>query len=138
MDPQSVIDMLNNVADWILLTALPGIGLFVIFYAKKSPWKKMFVGRTMMYLAVALGTLFLVNTASIYLGPDYPFRSVIRVLAYSTLSVTVWRLFFTLRKVQKMPFENPSHKAPKNLGTGVVPTSQVDETTQPKPPKTSK
>jgi len=114
-------DLLNNIADLVLLTALPAIVLFVFYYYTKSVWKKYTAGRTLMWLAISLGVLFSVNTASIWLGQDYPGRAPIRVAAYTFLSINVWRLFFTLRKVQKNGSEEVDLTLPLMTSEALIP-----------------
>lgn len=89
--------------DFILLGALPALALFVGFYYFKSPWKKLLVGRSLMYFAMALLGITVTVLLSLFLGPEYFLREWVRIILYSAVSFTSWRLFFTLRTIQNNP-----------------------------------
>lgn len=96
-------EILLALGDYALLTAIPALALFVGFYYFGSPWRKLLVGRSLMYFAVALLLISVVVQLSLILGPTYPGREYVRLVGYVAVSFTTWRLFFTLRRIQKTP-----------------------------------
>jgi hypothetical protein len=94
-------DLIYLAGDILLLTAIPALMLFVGFYFYKSPWNQFLVGRSLMYFAVSLLVIIATVAASVWLGTDYYGREWIRLASYLLVSITTWRLFFTLRYVQK-------------------------------------
>lgn len=90
--------------DYVLLaTAIP-LGLFVGFYYFKSRnWRRNFVGRTLMYLAISLFVYVVVVSLTLFLGVEYAAREYIRFGGYLLVFITCWRLFLTLRYVQRNP-----------------------------------
>jgi hypothetical protein len=96
-------DILLTLGDIALLTSIPALGLFVGYYYFGSPWKKLLVGRSLMYFAVSLLIISVIVLLSLFLGPDYPGREWVRLIGYVGVSITTWRLFFTLRHIQKNP-----------------------------------
>jgi hypothetical protein len=126
-------DIVYLAGDVVLLTAIPALALFVVFYYFKSPWRTLLVGRSLMYFAVSLLAIIGVVAASVWLGQDYPGREWVRFISYSLVSVTTWRLFFTLRHIQK---EGDGEPVAEKLGvvehplltdTQPVPTSPKEE-----------
>jgi hypothetical protein len=96
-------DVLLTLGDFALLSSIPALGLFVGYYYFGSPWKKLLVGRSLMYFAVSLLLISVIVLLSLFLGPEYPGREWVRLIGYIGVSVTTWRLFFTLRYIQKNP-----------------------------------
>ena len=96
----------NTTANLLLLGCLPAIALFIAFYSRKSPWRKHFVGRSIMYLGVSLLALLVLNAVTIWVGEDFTARPFVRFVVYLGLFLSVWRLFYTLRDLQKNP---PDH-----------------------------
>lgn len=99
------------IGDAILLTSFPALALFVGFYFAKSPWRTLLVGRSLMYFALSFMLVVLTVSMSLWLGPNYPFREWVRIFSYSLVSVTTWRLFFTLRYIQKQPMDDEQVKS---------------------------
>ncbi len=94
-------DVVYLLGDILLLTAIPALMLFVGFYYFGSPWRTLLVGRSLMYFAVSLLAIIAVVAASVWLGQDYFLREWVRFVSYLLVSITTWRLFFTLRHIQK-------------------------------------
>lgn len=94
-------EFLLALGDYILLGALPAIALFVGYYYFGSPWRKLLAGRSLMYFACALLGITLNVLFTLFLGPDYPGRELVRILIYGGVFITSWRLFFTLRHIQR-------------------------------------
>lgn len=96
-------DFLFNLGDWALLSTIPALALFVGFYFFGSPWRKNRVGRSLMYFALALFSIVIIVSLSVSFGTDYPGRVWVRLVCFTLVSITTWRLFFTLRHIQKNP-----------------------------------
>lgn len=94
-------DIIYLAGDITLLTAIPALALFVAYYYFGSPWRTLLVGRSLMYFAVSLLAIIAVVALSVWLGPDYFFREWVRFISYLLVSIATWRLFFTLRHIQK-------------------------------------
>lgn len=99
------------IGDVVLLTSFPALALFVGFYYVKSSWRTLPVGRSLMYFALSFMLVVLTVSMSLWLGPNYPFREWVRIFAYTLVSVTTWRLFFTLRYIQKQPMDDEQVKS---------------------------
>lgn len=93
----------------------------MLFYYFGSPWRKLLVGRSLMYFAASLALITVIVLLSLFLGPDYVGREFVRIICYGLVSFTTWRLFWTLRKVQK---ESPL--VSKEEGTGVREPEDVE------------
>jgi hypothetical protein len=91
--------------DALLIAGSPAIILFVIFYWRRSPWRTLLAGRSLMYLAMAMSGVLLSNLAAVEFGADYPGRPLVRIVVYGTMSVMTWRLLFTLLRIQNAPAE---------------------------------
>lgn len=99
------------IGDVILLTSFPALALFVGFYFAKSPWRTLLVGRSLMYFALSMALVVITVSLSLWLGLDYQFREWVRLFSYSLVSVTTWRLFFTLRYIQKQQMNDEQVKS---------------------------
>lgn len=95
--------LLLSIGDVILLTSVPALALFVGFYYARSPWRQLMVGRSLMYFALSLILVVVTVSLSLWFGSAYPGREYVRIVAYSLVSAMTWRLFFTLRYIQKQP-----------------------------------
>ena len=104
-------DILLTIGDVVLLTSFPALALFVGFYYVKSSWRTLPVGRSLMYFALSFMLVVLTVSLSLWLGSNYPFREWVRLFSYSLVSVTTWRLFFTLRYIQKQQMNDEQVKS---------------------------
>ena len=104
-------DILLTIGDVVLLTSFPAQALFVGFYYVKSSWRTLPVGRSLMYFALSFMLVVLTVSLSLWLGSNYPFREWVRLFSYSLVSVTTWRLFFTLRYIQKQQMNDEQVKS---------------------------
>lgn len=123
-------DGLNVLADYILLTAIPGMAIFIFRYINPR-LEHSFIRTMMIFLSSALLMLFLINAASIFLG-DYFGRPIIRVIGYSFLSVASWGLLGSLIRVQR---ENPP--VSKVMGMGLRPEEEVNDSLNSSPDASS-
>lgn len=87
----------------LLLAAIPPANLFCVFYAWRSPWRELMAGRSLMYVFVALSATLDQIALSVWIGSEYPGRYVIRILLYTAIAVTFWRMFWTLLHIQSRP-----------------------------------
>lgn len=93
-------DPLNIIANFIVLIGwLPAL-LFVVFYGMRSKWRATLAGRTLMYQSFGFWLVMTVVLIGIWF-PDMPGRSLIRLLAYGFLVITMWRMFITLLRYQR-------------------------------------
>lgn len=83
----------------ILYSTLVPLGLFVLYFGLRSSWYTSKTGRMIMGLAVGMVALLLVGLLYRVFDPSFIFT--IRVIVYSALHIGVWRLFFTLRSIQR-------------------------------------
>ena len=104
-------DILLTIGDVVLLTSFPALALFVGFYYVKSSWRTLPVGRSLMYFALSFMLVVLTVSLSLWLGSNYPFREWVRLFSYSLVSVMTWRLFFTLRHIQKQSMDDEQVKS---------------------------
>lgn len=84
----------------LLISALVASTGFVGLYATNSPWRLTGVGKAMMTMAVALMGVCISGLLFQLLGPDYPFRFVVRNLVYLALNIALWWQLFNLVRMQ--------------------------------------
>lgn len=84
----------------ILYSTLVPLGLFVLYFGLRSSWYTSKTGRMIMGLALGLVALLLMGLLHRVLDPS--FMDILRIIVYSLLHIGVWRLFFTLRTIQRI------------------------------------
>lgn len=89
-----------------LAASLLAITVFIVIYALWSPWRKLLVGRTLMYLAMSMFLVLAHNSISVWFGIAYPGRNWVRLFLYFFLTAMLWRLVYTLLKVQNARIES--------------------------------
>lgn len=92
---------INHVSTVMIFAGMPAILLFVIFYAARSPWRITAAGRAIMQLAVSLAAIYVLAGANGLFGNDWPLRGWVRLVIYTLTSFSLWRLFLTLRRIQR-------------------------------------
>lgn len=92
--------MLATLTDYIAVSALLPLSLFVYYYARYSPWRATPIGRTMMYKNLSFIAVFSVIALGLFLGDAYPGRDTLRFIVYTTVVIMFWVNFITLRRVQ--------------------------------------
>lgn len=115
--------------DRILLQVLSGTSAvlawaFVIRYGFWSPWRSTVVGRSLMYVWIALSVVLTLIATTYWFG-EYPGRAVIRLLIYLTLPISFVRFLKVLVDVQngRVQFNRPNRvEAPMS-------TTDVDSAT---------
>lgn len=91
--------MLGFLTDYIALSAILPLGLFVYYYGRYSPWRATNIGRIMMYKQISFIAVFVVIGLGLFFG-DYPGRDILRFLVYTAVVIMFWVNFVTMRKVQ--------------------------------------
>lgn len=89
------------VANILVIFAWLGAGLFVGFYAAKSPWRKTLYGRTQMYRAVTMLSLLTYALTARWIHALPIVEIALGLIIYAAVGVMEWRLFFNLRRAQK-------------------------------------
>lgn len=74
----------NQLFPVLTFTATALAWLFVLLYGIRSPWQRTVVGRSLMYVWLALTALLSLVFFSYWLGA-YPGRDYVRALLYSSL-----------------------------------------------------
>lgn len=120
---------LNDIANWIAISALLPIGLFIYYYGTKpvpghthlrrysDRWRATAIGRVLMRQKVVWFVFLLFVLQSIYL--DFVGQDILRIVMYSLLVIQFWAVFRTLRRVQMSP--------PLSAGTEGVGISSDDQ-----------
>ena len=100
----------NDVANYIAVTALLPIGLFIFYYGTaKVPgkwfrrysdrWRTTTIGRVLMFQKVVWFFFLIFVLQAIFF--DYPGQDILRPFIYSLLVLQFWIVFFALRRIQK-------------------------------------
>lgn len=87
----------------ILYGTLIPIGLFIVYFGLRSAWYTSRTGRMIMALALGLAAMLLMGVLQRYWDPSW--MDVLRVIVYGALHIGVWRLFYTLRVVQRTNYD---------------------------------
>jgi hypothetical protein len=65
---------------------------FVIIYSRRR-WRANAYGRALMYSMASLGSVALLTVFTLIMGPDWDYRSVVRMVIYGAILVTHLRMF---------------------------------------------
>lgn len=79
-----------NPADFIVLSYLIPLLVFITLYASRSPWLDNELGIALMFQKIGFLLVILVVLMSLFLGLDYPFRQEIRTAIYSIVGIALW------------------------------------------------
>lgn len=90
----------DPISTLLIVAALVAATGFVGLYLTNSPWRLTNVGRAMMTLAVGLVLLCLTALLFNLLGPNYPFRPLVRNFSYLVLNLGLWWQLINLVKMQ--------------------------------------
>jgi type VI protein secretion system component VasK len=93
-------DTFNNIGTIALFLGMPGLMIFVGYYALRTRWHSSVTGRTLLYFAISLLSLYFLGAMNAVFGNDWPFRGALRLLVYISVSATIWRLTIVLLLVQ--------------------------------------
>lgn len=106
-------EILNNIADFIILSSVIPLALFIFRYATRSPFEKSPEGINVLLTKIALLTIILVVIFSLFI-PDYPGRPVVRLVFYTAPVVFFWVDLVQLWRIQrKYPFHRHPFKGRK-------------------------
>jgi len=93
----------ETVGSILLLAGLPGLFVFVVLYAVRSPWRSNLGGRVIMQLAATELLVLTLAAGQAIWGTEWPARDWIRLFIYFAMFVAFWRLAVTVVKVQGLP-----------------------------------
>lgn len=88
----------------LLISALIAATGFIGLYASHSPWRVSVVGRSMMLLASSVVLLILSGIFYNALGPDYPYRTAMRLGTWIFLNGALWFQLIVLIRVQNADY----------------------------------
>lgn len=88
---------LDAIAVILLVLAAPPVNMFPVVYAFR-PWHESLIGRALMTKAIGLAVMVDVGLLTLVLGPDYPFRGIVRVIAFSLVVFGIWFQFIAMAK----------------------------------------
>lgn len=89
-------DRLLVLGDGILIVAAIGAIVFAVSYAGFFNWRKTDAGRALMYFVWSLIAVFINNTIARIAGVDYFGREWVRIVVYTAVALTIWRLVLVL------------------------------------------
>lgn len=103
-------EILYTLGDVVMLTAAIGATVFAFSYAFFFTWHKTPAGRSLMYLVLALVT-WAVEASIARLNPEYFGREWARIVIYTIIAFTTWKLVGTLwLSWRRNPFEVERHE----------------------------
>lgn len=94
-------DIVNRIADLILVSLLIPNLIFTVRYFLFSPFERTREGRNLLYQKTAISALLIVLTLSVTLGADYPGRPFIRLIVFATITSFFWTELVQLVLVQR-------------------------------------
>lgn len=97
------VDTLNNIADIILLVSLPAVLYFTVSYGLRAPWWKSLIGIMFFSLGAALSIFDAIVLLSLFLGPDYPGRPIIRIFGYVLLTLSLYFICIVYEVERRTP-----------------------------------
>jgi hypothetical protein len=96
----SLVDVLNDAADIILMTSILPLALFIIRYVTHSPFYLTREGVNVLMTKIAMLAILAIGLAGLLL-PDYFGRPLVRIMLYSSLVVFFWVDFVQLITIQR-------------------------------------
>lgn len=101
----AVTDILNNLANVVLVSLVIPNLIFAIRYFLFSPYERTREGRNLLLQKVALSSLVLVLALSVIFGQEYPGRPFVRLAVFSAITFFYWTELVQLIGVQrKFPY----------------------------------
>lgn len=91
---------LTNPVLWGYLLVLLPFLLFSFFYGFKSPWTLTAAGRGLMILSCTLSLALIQTVVTLFLGPDWWGRAILRTIFLSGGFTSGWYLLYTLLRLQ--------------------------------------
>ena len=99
-----------NPADFIVLSYLLPLTLFISLYAVRSPWLSNELGVALMFQKLGFLLVIVVILMSIFLGPDYVFRQEVRTTVYLIVGVALWIDVINLLRYQYNARHHGEHR----------------------------
>lgn len=92
-----------------VLATFAGALVFVVLYARltRGGWRASLMGRHVMTFMIVITTVSSLAVVAIFFGSDWPYRDLIRGLAWSAVAACVWWRVLLLRKVQREVPDDP-------------------------------
>lgn len=98
-------ETLDNIASGILASLLIPNLIFTVRYFMFSPWERTKEGVNLLRQKTAISVLLVVIALSVILGPDYPWRPFVRLVAFSAITFFFWIELLQLISIQrKFPY----------------------------------
>lgn len=94
-------EVVNEIADYLLVSVLIPNVIFAFRYYFRSPFEKYPEGRNLLYQKIAVSSLILIITLSVLFGPDWFLRPWVRLLVFGAIVFFYWRELYQLIQVQK-------------------------------------
>jgi hypothetical protein len=94
------MELLKIVNDYLLLSALIPLGLF-IFYLNKVNWRGTKIGVSLMLSKIATFAYLCLACFTIFTDGDFVFREQLRTITYIPLLAAWWYIFVTQIQIQK-------------------------------------
>lgn len=101
---------MNDPAHINILAGLLWFGslVFVLYYATE-PWWRSWFGRSLMTMALGMLIFSSMALIQIRLGSEYPFRSTLRLIGYTLLTLAMWSRVYVLwraRRADRAPVDH--------------------------------
>lgn len=89
-----------NFPDYIVLSYMLPLTIFIGLYAVRSPWRSNELGIALMLQKVGFTLVISVVLMTLFLGTDYAFRQELRTFVYTVVGVALWLDVFNLLRYQ--------------------------------------
>lgn len=81
---------LYSVGNFFLYLGMAGVIVFTILYGFRSRWWRYIEGRALLAKSTTLAMISILTAATVYFGPDYWGRYVIRLVVYGLFTISSW------------------------------------------------
>jgi hypothetical protein len=99
--------MIYAAGNVIVVSFLIPLLIFIVRYARYSPWHDTALGRNVLYQKSAISLVVLILLLGLFY-PDFTLRSEIRFVAYAAVAYSFWFDVVTLIKIQRQyPLNSP-------------------------------
>lgn len=88
--------LLYDIGDILMSVATLGVLVFALSYGVFFRWRRTAAGRSLMYFVLALLAWAAQSTAARLFDGIYLGRAGLRIIVYTGILLTVWRLVYTL------------------------------------------
>lgn len=90
----------DNFGDALLILAAISAWSFVLIF-RRSAWRIMVIGRSLMYLGIGISLMLTQNVIFVVMGGPYQGRDLLRITLYFTLLMTFINMNFVTYVLQK-------------------------------------